>query len=74
MATEETARAVKSKYSLDLLKKPGVSGVGVEKDQDGEYVIALHLDQDHPQLANDLPQKLEGVRVKHVFSGPFRPL
>ena len=58
---------------MNLLQKPGVCGVGVEKDEDGEYVIALHLAKDHPKLQQeDLPEELEGVRVKRLFSGPFQ--
>ncbi len=74
MLTEEEARAVKSRHSADLLAKPGVSGVGVEKDEDGQFVIVLHLDADHPEVQQELPKEIEGCRVKLVRSGPFRPL
>jgi len=74
MATEELARTVKAKHSPELLQKPGVCGVGVEKDDNGDYVIALHLDNDNPKLQAELPKELEGVPVKHLFSGPFRAL
>ncbi|HKV91786.1 MAG TPA: hypothetical protein VJW20_04475 [Candidatus Angelobacter sp.] len=74
MATEEEARAVKQRHSFDLLKRPGVCGVGVEKDDSGDYIIALHLESDDPKLREQLPQQLEGVRVKQLHSGPFRPL
>jgi hypothetical protein len=74
MATEELARAVKAKHSPELLQKPGVCGVGVEKDENGNYIIALHLENDNPRLQAELPKELEGVPVKHLFSGPFRAL
>jgi hypothetical protein len=50
MLTEQEAHDVKRRHSAELLSKPGVSGVGVEKDEDGNFVIAIHLDADHPGL------------------------
>jgi hypothetical protein len=63
MLTEQEAHDAKRRHSAELLSKPGVSGVGVEKDEDGKFVIAVHLDAD-----------IEGFPVKFVSSGPFRPL
>jgi len=72
MATEEEARAIKSRHSPQLLRQPGVCGVGVEKDEAGNFVIAIHLDTDDPEVRARLPQHLEGLRVKAIHSGPFR--
>lgn len=74
MATEQEARAAKQKHSLALLKRPGVCGVGVEKDETGDYIIVLHLDRDDANLREQLPQDLEGVKVKLLRSGPFKRL
>ena len=60
MATEEEARAIKSRHSPQLLRQPGVCGVGVEKDEAGNFVIAIHLDSDDPEVRAHLPQHLEG--------------
>lgn len=72
MATEEEVRAVKRRHSPQLLRQPGVCGVGVEKDEAGNYVITVHLDTDDPQVRARLPQQIEGFNVKFLFSGPFR--
>jgi hypothetical protein len=74
MATELEAREVKRRHSPQLLQQPGVCGVGVEKDEAGNYVIAIHLDTDDPQVRARLPQKLEGLAVRLVQSGPFHKL
>jgi hypothetical protein len=74
MLTEQEAHEVKRRHSTELLSKPGVSGVGVEKDEDGNFVIAIHLDADHPGAQEQLPKDIEGFPVKFVRSGPFRPL
>ncbi|HEX9424417.1 MAG TPA: hypothetical protein VF899_14345 [Pyrinomonadaceae bacterium] len=51
-----------------------MSGVGIEKDDAGEYVLAVHLDSDTPEAGKELPAEIEGVPVKYVRSGPFRKL
>ena len=74
MATEQEIREVKRRHSSHLLSQPGVSGVGIEKDEAGEYVLAVHLDTDDPEGRKRLPDEIEGHRVKYVQSGPFRKL
>ncbi len=74
MATEEEARAIKRRHSPQLLQQPGVCGVGVEKDEAGNYVIAIHLDTDDPAVRARLPEQIEGHPVKFIRSGPFRKL
>jgi hypothetical protein len=73
MFTEKEADDIKSRHSTELLSMPGVSGVGVEKNPDGAFVIVLYLDADHPGIQNQLPKDIEGLPVKFVISGPFRP-
>jgi len=48
-----------------------VSGVGIEKDEKGDYCLAVHLDSDKPEADQELPAEIEGVPVKYVRSGPF---
>lgn len=74
MATEYEVREVKRRYAPHLLKQPGVSGVGVEKDDAGDYVLTIHLDTEDPEVRKTLPDELEGHRVRYVHSGPFRKL
>jgi hypothetical protein len=56
------------------LSLPNVSGVGIEKGDAGDYVLAVHLDSDAPESAEPLPDELEGHLIKYVKSGPFRKL
>jgi hypothetical protein len=51
-----------------------VSGVGIEKDEAGEYVLAVHLDSDDSEAPKSLPDEIEGHRVKYIRSGPFHKL
>ena len=74
IAKEEQVREVKRRHSPRLLSKPGVAGVGIEKDDSGEYVLAVHLASDDPETVKGLPEEIEGVPVKYIHSGPFRKL
>jgi len=74
MRTEEEAREIKRRHSPILLREPGVCGVGAEKDERGEYCIALHLDTDDAEVLERLPTEIEGYPVKLIHSGPFRKL
>lgn len=71
MATEDQAREIKRRHSADLLGKPGVCGVGVEKDENGQFVLAIHLESDAPEITETLPHEIEGLPVKLIRSGPF---
>ena len=74
MATEKEARDVKDRHSAELLRLPGVSGVGVQKSSDGDFYIALHVDSGDSKIADQLPKQLEGVAVQTIASGPFKKL
>jgi hypothetical protein len=74
MASEQEARDAKNRHSMELLRTPGVCGVGVQKTDAGEFYIAVHLESDDPKLAEQLPRLLDGVAVQTVVSGPFRKL
>jgi hypothetical protein len=71
MATEQQAREVKRRYAAQMLRRPGVCGFGVEKDEQDNYVLALHLDTDDEAVQSQLPKELEGIPVKIIRSGPF---
>ena len=74
MASEEQAREVKNRHSMELLKIPGVCGVGVQKSRENDFYIALHIESDDPQIVAQLPKQLEGLRVETIVSGPFKKL
>jgi hypothetical protein len=72
MTSEEAIREVKRRHAPQLLSQPGVCGVGVEKDEKGEYVLTIHVDTDDPDIRSQLPGQLDGYPVRVVQSGPFR--
>ena len=72
MSTEEEVRQIKQRHAPELLKQRGVSGVGIEKDDAGDFVLVVYLETDDPQVRAQLPQELEGHPVKYIQSGPFR--
>ena len=71
MKTEQEVRQIKRRHSAQLLALPGVCGVGVEKADNGEYVIALHLETTDPAISAALPTRIEDCPVKLLHSGPF---
>ncbi|PYS90205.1 MAG: hypothetical protein DMF64_15585 [Acidobacteria bacterium] len=72
MATEQEIREVKHRHSSRLLNQPGVSGVGIERDEQGNYVLAVHLAD--PDARKQLPDEIEGHPVKYIHTGPYRKL
>jgi hypothetical protein len=71
MASEEELRQIKRRHSAHLLQLPGVCGVGIEKDESGNHVLAVHLDASEPNAGKDVPETIEGQAIKRVRSGPF---
>lgn len=72
MASHDEIRRLKTRYGREILNKPGVSGVGIEKDDGGEYELVVHLADDAARA--NVPEELEGQKVRFVTSGPFRKL
>lgn len=68
---EEELAEVKRRVSARLLGLPGVCGVGVQKEPSGEFVLSIHVDAEVPETAVNLPQEIEGHRVKVVLTEPF---
>lgn len=71
MATFEELKAVKRRNSSDLLRRPGVCGVDIDKDSNGEFVLAVHLDTNDESVRRSMPAHIEGHPVKYIVSGPF---
>lgn len=69
MATEEEVSEIKDRHSMRLLNLPGVTGVGVEQDEQGEFVLAVHVETGDPTARADLPDEIEGCPVRVVSSG-----
>ncbi len=74
MASEREARDVKNRHSMELLRLPGVCGVGVQKADDNDFYIAVHVESSDPKVIEQLPKQLEGLRVETIVSGPFKKL
>ena len=68
MATEQKLKELKRRYSLQLLNQKGVSGVGIEEDENGDLVLAIHLNDSAPETL-DLPEELEKYPVKYIYQG-----
>ena len=71
MNDEARLLELKRRHSARLLALPGVCGVGVEKDEHGKYVLAVHLDATNPKSSEAVPDILEGYTEKKIRSGPF---
>lgn len=65
MATEQKLKELKRRYSLQLLSQEGVSGVGIEKDKTGDFVLAIHLNNSSEKKL-ELPTELEKYPVKFI--------
>jgi hypothetical protein len=74
MASEQEARDIKNRHSMELMRLPGVCGVGVQKSAENDFYIALHVESGDPQVVDRLPKQLEGLRVETIVSGPFKKL
>jgi len=71
MPSEEEVAEIKRRHSAQLLQQPGVCGVGVEKDDAGNFYLAVHLDASDPRAGENVPDSIEGTPVKRIRSGPF---
>ena len=74
MAAETEVRALKQRVSAELLRTPGVNGVGVESDGKGGFVLAVHVDTADHAITRDPPASLRGQPVRFVASGTFRKI
>lgn len=59
MDIEETLR----KHRDELLRMPGVVGVGIGADPEGEGRVILIMVNRDPRLAGPLPQAIDGHRL-----------
>ena len=71
MATREELESLKERYSLRLFDVEGVTAVGVEQDEAGQYRLTIHVDVNCPDAPARLPQEIEGVRPRIVASEPY---
>ncbi len=74
MATEEQISDLKRRHAAQLMARPEVIGVGVERDDAEGYVLAVHLTSDNPALLATLPVEIEGHPIRYTGSGPYTRL
>ena len=72
MVTAERAHEIKRRHSQNLFAKPGVVGVGVERDDAGNYILKISIERLDPELCKQLPDQIEGLPVKVDVTEPFR--
>ena len=70
MNEQARVEEVKNRYADSLLAQPGVAGVGIERTEEGELYLAVHVEGSIKELA--LPDAIDGVPIVLVPSGPFR--
>ena len=69
--TSDEALAIKDRHSLALLKTPGVHGVGVRADHEGNYELVIMAAPDIERAK--LPRDIEGLPVSIEKTERFRP-
>ncbi len=62
---------VKRRHEADLLKTPGVVGVGIGR-KEGRECIRIYVSKETPKILEALPRSLEDVPVEVVVSGLFK--
>ena len=70
-AIKLATRAMRSQ-EVQLMSQPGIIGVGVGADDAaaGDAAIVVYIDADSPLTAK-VPRRINGVRVKKVYTEPF---
>jgi hypothetical protein len=65
--------AVLDEHQEELMRLPGVVGVGIGQDETtGEPIIVVLLAEPAPDLEKTLPQKLDGYSVKPLVVGEIK--
>ncbi|MDD1663255.1 MAG: hypothetical protein LUQ60_05865 [Methanomicrobiales archaeon] len=67
-------QAVKSRHEEHLLSMPGVVSVGIGMGPEGSPVIVVGLDRHRPETIREIPEELEGFRIRVEVIGKVRAL
>ncbi|HEV7644578.1 MAG TPA: hypothetical protein VGO50_11590 [Pyrinomonadaceae bacterium] len=68
MKGENKLRELKRRYSSLLLSQKDIYGVGIEKDESGNAVLAIHIGDISPESL-DLPEDLKAAPLKYIRQG-----
>ncbi len=63
---------VKNKHAARLLALPGVVSVGIGRDDGGNPVLVIGLQDSRPETLAAVPDDLEGFSVQKQVTGPIR--
>jgi hypothetical protein len=74
MLSEREVSAMKEKLAPQLLSEPGVTGLFVERDDQGEWVLVIGYDGQYPDVPARLRERTQGYSVKFDLRGPFYKL
>jgi hypothetical protein len=67
----QKARAVQAAHVAELLKQPGVLGVGISASVDAPGEAALLIYLKHGTSIESIPAEIDGVRTRLRETGPF---
>jgi hypothetical protein len=67
----QKARAVQAAHVTELLRQPGVLGVGISASVDAPGEAALLIYVKHGTAIESIPAEMDGVRTRVRESGPF---
>src|SRR5271169_2248570 len=67
----QKARAVQAAHVAELLKQPGVLGVGISASVDAPGEAALLIYVKHGASTDAIPAELDGMRTRLRETGPF---
>jgi hypothetical protein len=73
VASKETIQRLKRRHRGRLLRLSGVSGIGVERNNDkDDYVLVVHVTDDDEATRAAILEEVDDEPVKIVKSGRFR--
>lgn len=67
------AHETKVEHEFDLMKRPGVLGVGIGSAENDptEAAIVVFLESPRGNIPPSIPRELDGTRVRVIFTDPF---
>ena len=60
---------IKNMWEKELLKIPGVNGVGISADSKQRYILVTLESPPTPKITAEIPSTIEGIPVKYKYIG-----